>query len=146
VGNGGFSLRNVRHHLRALYSFSYIVPPAAIIRRYAGYNWKGRLHHLPEVLLNLSTRNNSHFLLNDYAQSEDFFWGRHVNRNFRWFRVADAATALRFGFELQPERFYAEMGGRLPFGCHAWDKYDVDFWRPFIEAEGFQLPGRGVAC
>ena len=28
---------------------------------------------------------------------------------------------------------------RLPFGCHAWFRYDLEFWRPHIEAFGHDL-------
>jgi hypothetical protein len=26
-------------------------------------------------------------------------------------------------------------GGKMPFGCHAWARYDRDFWLPFLVSE-----------
>ena len=48
-------------------------------------------------------------------------------------------TALKFSFDLDPKGCYEKNNYQLPFGCHAWLKYDLDFWRPFIEKEGFSL-------
>ena len=40
--------------------------------------------------------------------------------------------ALAFAFEKSPAASYAINGQQLPFGCHAWERYDPDFWKPFI--------------
>jgi len=40
--------------------------------------------------------------------------------------------ALRFAYELNPERSYELTDKQLPFGCHAWEKYQSDFWKNFI--------------
>ena len=145
VGNGGLSLRTVASHRRALFSFSYRIRPLALWRRFVrALNWSGRLAHIPQLVSDLTVRNNTFFLFNDFQHSEDFFWARHVNANFKWFRVAPLGEALRFGFEVHPRRCYEKAGCLMPFGCHAWEKYDPDFWRPHIEAEGYSLPSTDV--
>lgn len=43
-------------------------------------------------------------------------------------RLPDWRTALSFSFEKSPAASYAITGGVLPFGCHAWERYDPAFW------------------
>lgn len=40
--------------------------------------------------------------------------------------------ALRFAFEKSPAATYELTQHRLPFACHAWERYDPVFWAPFI--------------
>ena len=40
--------------------------------------------------------------------------------------------ALEFSFELAPRYCFMMNGRRLPFGCHAWFRYDREFWEPFL--------------
>jgi Protein of unknown function (DUF5672) len=143
VGNGGFSLRKVQSHLRVLKTFSWIVSPKE--------NWKIRMKSSPTglkwlkqaggFLLDYVIRNNSHKWLNNYPGHEDQFWGLSVARTFKWFKVPDYKTAASFAFEMQPRRLYLLNDAQLPFGCHAWWKYDLDFWKPHIEKFGYQLGG-----
>ncbi|HEV7351231.1 DUF5672 family protein [Telluribacter sp.] len=43
--------------------------------------------------------------------------------------------ALAFSFEKSPAASYALNNRQLPFGCHAWERYDPEFWKPFIPVE-----------
>jgi hypothetical protein len=96
VGNGGFSLRNVRSCLAMLHLFA------------------GKARAFP--------------------LHEDIFFCVTVPAYNPLFRIPGARTAARFAFELEPRLCYEMTGHTLPFGCHAWEKYDPEFWRPFIEA------------
>lgn len=41
--------------------------------------------------------------------------------------------ALEFAFERFPSEMY-KITGKLPFGCHAWEKYEYEsFWKKFIK-------------
>jgi hypothetical protein len=40
--------------------------------------------------------------------------------------------ALRFSFEKSPAASYALTNQQLPFACHAWERYDPEFWSPYI--------------
>lgn len=52
----------------------------------------------------------------------------------KWFiKLPDWMTAMQFAFEKSPEACFELTNRQLPFGCHAWEKYDRDFWKPFIE-------------
>ena len=63
---------------------------------------------------------------------EDYFWSLLVPRFDRAFRIPSLREALGFAFEYQPSKCYALNEGRLPFGVHAWEKYEPEFWAPFI--------------
>lgn len=46
-----------------------------------------------------------------------------------------AKQAARFAFETSPSYLYKLNGNKLPFGCHAWRKYQYnDFWYKYIPA------------
>lgn len=58
-----------------------------------------------------------------------------------WMKFPDLKTALQFSFDLDPKGSYQANQFQLPFACHAWQRYDLEFWRPFIEKEGYSLEG-----
>lgn len=52
------------------------------------------------------------------------------------FPVPDPMTAALFSLEMEPA-YYSELNlGRLPTGCHAWWKYDLEFWQKAIALSG----------
>jgi hypothetical protein len=83
-------------------------------------------------LLDITMRNNTFHLLNSYPYYEDIFWGTVAPAKFPWFKVADAETAMKFSFETNPQKLFELNGCVLPFGCHAWEKYDPNFWAKYI--------------
>lgn len=129
VGNGGFSLRNVTSHIRALKSFGYIKPFKEL--------WKDFLQQktiiaFQKFLFALTIRNNTFYLFNSYYWNEDGFWGEIVNRKFKWFKVPDLKIALKFSMEVNAPMLYGINNRQLPFGCHAWERYEKEFWKQFI--------------
>lgn len=70
----------------------------------------------------------------DENVAEDIFW---ASRDGEEFHTASIEVALQFAFERDVEKCYLLNGRRLPFGCHAWEKYDYNFWKPYIENEGY---------
>ena len=97
------------------------------------------MKNLGGMLLDHTVRNNTHWLLNNYRGYEDQFWGISVPKKFAWFRVPSFEEAAAFAFEMQPRRLFDLNHEVLPFGCHAWWKYDLDFWKPHIEKFGYKL-------
>lgn len=122
VGNGGFSLRRIADFLRVLGKPRRI--PNFIKSRTGGPGGQGspwrRLKHERLLAYNFGPLFPT--------SNEDFFWGILVPAACPWFRVPDLAAASRFAFEVEPRHLYALNGGQLPFGCHAWERYDRDFW------------------
>lgn len=87
------------------------------------------LRRVKACLLQLS--NDSENII-DY--NEDLFWG---SRNSQEFKVASVDVAMRFAFERPVRVLYERNGFELPFGCHAWMKYDFDFYRNYMVADGY---------
>ena len=75
----------------------------------------------------------------DWQFHEDSFWGIYIRANYPFARFPTLHKALEFSFEVQPRQCYSQNHERLPFGCHAWWTYDLDFWRPWIEGYGYSL-------
>ncbi len=122
VGNGGFSLRRVADFQRVLERPRRI---PNFIKSQAGkarqpHHWGRRLKH--EWLLAYN------FAPCFPTSNEDFFWGILVPAACPSFRVPGLADASRFAFEVEPRHLYALNGEQLPFGCHAWERYDREFW------------------
>jgi len=67
-----------------------------------------------------------------YGDNNDFFWSYHASRFVPTFKVAPVDEGLRFAFEAAPRLCFELNHHRLPFGCHAWTKFDREFWRPYL--------------
>jgi hypothetical protein len=63
---------------------------------------------------------------------EDIFWSFHAPKFVDEYRIPAPREALQFAFETAPRYCYRENGNRLPFGCHGWDRFERDFWEPFL--------------
>ncbi len=133
IGNGGFSLRKVKSHLRVLNSFYYIKPPGIIIKKFI--DQKFSLASLKQLLLDLTIKNNTYSAFNNYSDNEDIFWGMVVSEKFNYFKVPSMKTASQFSMEVNAEMLYHQNNNQLPFGCHAWEKYETSFWNKFIPVE-----------
>jgi hypothetical protein len=46
-------------------------------------------------------------------------------------RLPPWKVALAFAFEQNPE-ITSRLLGNLPFGCHAWERYNPSFWKKHI--------------
>ncbi len=128
IGNGGFSLRKTESHLKVLRSFSYIRKPKTLYKEFLS---KKNLRSFLTLLSNLTVRNNTFILFNDYYLHEDVFWGIIVASNFKWYKIPTPEEALKFSIEAGPSRFITGPD-KLPFGCHAWPKIEPNFWERYI--------------
>ena len=136
VGNGGFSLRKVSDMILVLKSYKNFynlkqsiliaskhnsIPTAIIIGIFKWLFWYkfifiGRLNIITEDVL--------------------FY---NASGKFAFFNVPSADIALKFSFELSPKKLFEMNNQTLPFGCHAWEKYEKDFYIPFIESFGYKV-------
>lgn len=134
VGCGGFSLRRVRSFLRVLQSGKRIFDSDAQWRRRHGKKSVfAKIGHLPKKYIKRSRYFSGirREILLRYLP-EDSFWANRATFYHPGFKVASVETAVHFGFETLPRDCFAMTGGKLPFGCHAWERYDPDFWQPFV--------------
>lgn len=136
VGNSGFSLRNVQSCLRLLKRVRYLKAARA-------FWFKSRLQALirfSKILsglkkyLHIQSMTELEQLFFDNELNEDFYWTRSVEKAFDDYRVAPIDDACKFSFDVNPSFLFKRNDGRLPFGCHAWERYEPDFWKPFIQA------------
>lgn len=146
VGNGGFSLRRVRSAVAVLKSKRLVEDPEVLGSQaararflYEGVVGRRTLRRIfvkaKSLLHRYGYHNNVRWLVRQLAGSkyhEDYFWAFHASKFLKEFCIPAPVDALNFSFEMAP-RYCLEMNsGRLPFGCHAWSKYDREFWEPFL--------------
>lgn len=143
VGNGGFALLRVESALKVLYN-RYRQHPSTYWLDYFTRNGPrmlpliGRMERLqarfPRAPL-IKRFLDEWQLTEDPNQSNrnnDIFWSDKARQYLPQFKVATFEEGLRFAFEAAPRKCFAINGGRLPFGCHAWGRYDREFWESFL--------------
>ncbi len=137
VGNGGFSLRRVASCLRALESARYVDEPIPWLRDLLHADLPDLAPHrlLKRIRVLREVRRGARWYAGHYSLNEDHFWSDRAPIFYPGFRIAPVETALEFAFERAPRYCFARNGGRLPFGCHAWARWDRAFWEPYLTTE-----------
>ena len=145
VGNGGLSLRKVESHLKVLriYQSPLNITKCKLIAYLRLFKYY--LSRIPRKTLDLLTRKQklSSILQNayiqkrdtDYRQVEDLFWAFEAKKYYPDFKIPPPDIAVSFSFETGPRYCFEKNNQRLPFGCHAWGKYDRKFWEPYLLKE-----------
>lgn len=135
VGNSGFSIRKISTCIEILFLRKQF---------YSKWNWIKRkkiekffkvsfLFWILDRRWNISS--NNYYLsifFSDVHINEDVFWCEIASRLFD-FKVASVEDAIKFSFEQNPSLLFELNGYQLPIGCHAWSKYDIEFWSKFID-------------
>lgn len=134
VGNGGFSLRRVASFIALLegrsptagwnYSFLWVHIPS----RTKFTVFLKKLIHIAELML---CRMSSRWYCTLHHEHEDFIFAKAFAFTGAK-NVPQPQEAAFFSFERYPERLFSLTDGTLPFGCHAHEKYEPKFWRPWI--------------
>ncbi|MBI3922080.1 MAG: hypothetical protein HY318_11735 [Armatimonadetes bacterium] len=139
AGNGGLSLRRVVSFLRVIGAESSSTP----------HDWRSLRRALAEMpadirALPVSQRIIKMFrvcrairfgpkqYMSTYTLNEDLFWSFRARLFAPQFRVAPVPIALDFAFDRAPRYCFEQNSHRLPFGCHAWGKWDRGFWEPYL--------------
>jgi hypothetical protein len=136
VGNGGFCLKRVAAMLEVLYSSRRAIAPVDYWHtRTNGRSLAAKLRTVPRYVAMHSRRfNNVNWELRHWRRAEEGFLANRAVHYFPDFRIAPLQEALRFGFEAVPTYCFERNGGRMPFGCHAWPRYERAFWLPHLLA------------
>lgn len=124
--NGGFSLRKVSSFLKV------IDIAEKLTTRSSTDPFIRKLWFLKAVLTNQSHKRWLNAPPKDYPFNEDGFWSYEAPKYYPKFKVAPFKQALKFSFEGYPRKCFDLNNHQLPFGCHAWKKYDEGFWKPYI--------------
>lgn len=125
-GNGGFALRNIQKCIKIL----DIVNKSAT--RTSRNLFLRRLWFLLAILTGKSHKVWLNAPASDYPFYEDGFWALEAPKYDSIYKVAPFKIALKFAFERFPRKCFELNNGKLPFGCHAWKRYDEGFWEPYI--------------
>jgi len=145
AGNGGFSLRKVATFVELLsgrmektccWNYAYVWQELRKISFIHQYDvWRQELFEMIHCRQSLSR----------YAcrasENEDVVFLR-IFSFITGIKIANSREALLFSFERFPEDAYQKTEGRLPFGCHAFARYNPEFWARWIPAlaHDFQKP------
>lgn len=133
VGNSGFSLRRVEP-VKKIISKMYLF---AISHNARPVGLTGRIKLFIFKMLSLTGENYS--IQRFQSLFEDHFLCEVAVKKNPDFRIAPIAEAMQFAFETKPEILYELNGEQLPMGCHAWWRYNLEFWKPHIERFGYTL-------
>lgn len=136
VGNSGFSLRkidSIKKGLKLIYYQDPSQPGKYYNNRYLRYIQR----RANKVLNLLSFENRS--LQNAQLLNEDWIIAELMAKTVKKFKVSPIAQATQFSFEVKPETLFEQNNNVLPMGCHAWWRYNINFWKPYIENYGYSL-------
>jgi hypothetical protein len=61
------------------------------------------------------------------------FWSLFVAPRCEFFTIPTASEAVSFAFEAHPEYLFELNHQELPFGCHAWERYNPEFWKAIFK-------------
>lgn len=138
VGNGGLSLRKVESFLRVIDSKRYLEEPISYWRNIFStplddiQSLTLPKRYIKKVRVLRDIRRGVKWYTDHYTLNEDHFWSDRAKLFYPDFKIAPVDVALRFSFERFPRYCYEQNNHQLPFGCHAWAKWDREFWEPYL--------------
>lgn len=126
IGNGGFSLRRTQHFIDVL---SHNGPVKQSKQLKLDNSIKNSLYRLA---YSLGYQNTISYYKKDETLFEDIFLSIFLADTKLRAKMPDPETACHFAFEQAPSFLYS-ITKQLPFGCHAWHKYEYEsFWKEHI--------------
>lgn len=140
VGNSGFSLRKISACRQILMAYNR---PQNIFRQEIAALLRVIKHGVKDALRIFRNPQtvNQFFTTNYYKKqrnkfhvrgTEDIFWAFRGREYFPSFNIPRADIAVDFSFETSPRFCLEKNNGKLPFGCHGWNKLDREFWEPYL--------------
>ena len=149
IGNGGFCLRKISHCLKVVRHNrkKTFLKPRALIRMYWYYflyneaftsNILKRLALVGKVVAKcFGISNTTGYFIQNHI-NEDMLFGTWAAQSWGLAdcRIPDELTAACFSMEVNAPILYNQLGDKLPFGCHAFEKWNyLDFWKEHITLE-----------
>ena len=141
VGNGGFALMKVASFLEVFRSRRLSEGPDEYWKNFcAGKPWYQQWLNLPRKYVmrhhafNGVRREMTWWIerTDGGSPNADHFWSDEAINYLPEFKIASVETGLRFAFEVAPRLCFRLNNNQLPFGCHAWSRYDRAFWEPYL--------------
>ncbi len=128
AGNGGLSLRKIA-------TFIAVLESNQLFEKTEHYNLLPLTTHLKNInilslLFELKLKKyTTHLFRFFYKGQEDYFWAYYAPFFVQEFKVANIEDSLTFAFERYPEFCFEQNNHVMPFGVHAWEKYNPGFWK-----------------
>ncbi|MDR8390243.1 hypothetical protein NC796_03765 [Aliifodinibius sp. S!AR15-10] len=136
VGNGGFSLRKVDAFSRLLNSKAKWITKNDIIPNNSNANllrtFSGIAKNTTRYLIPGLNSIDQHIKTIVNSLNEDRFLWKYAKKYYPEFKIAPVDLALEFAFESNVELCYEMNDKEIPFGCHAWERYNKEFWEPHL--------------
>ena len=98
-----------------------------------------RIATMRTVLKAMSSTVDGYRQIDGKVHHEDMFFSIEANRYLPRVKVPSFREAAGFAWEQQPTVARELNQGRLPFGCHGWNKLHRDEWRPVFSSLGHSL-------
>jgi len=125
VGNGGLSLRRVKAFLDVLNSEE---DNPSFFNALFRNIFPDKPNSIKRIRVIREMRRGVGWYMRNYSLNEDRFWSDRAGLFNPNFRIAPIETALKFSFEKAPRYCFESNKSQIPFGCHAWQKWDKSFW------------------
>lgn len=131
-GNGGFSLRRIP-------TFIELFDHTGRLWGYKGlacrYRYRGPIRRRLSILKGLlGWKNHLEDFIDKGEENEDLFFATLKYKRKKKFRIPSSREAMFFAFEEAPSMLYELTDRILPFGCHAWEKWEYEnFWSKYIK-------------
>lgn len=135
VGNGGLSLRRVNDFLDVFNYKGKVFSFQFLWKKYRSYPFWKKCLRFPKVVIQYYFKNDTAHLYDLFGENEDHFWSFHASKLNPNFKIAPIEDALAFAFECNPQKMFELNHQQLPFGVHAWEKYDKPFWDNYMQAK-----------
>lgn len=135
LGNGGFSLRRIPSFIKVFNSFKPFYGLNELKKNHPIDNqfFRNLRRKLVIYLKSTGIKNNNLYFSRLFSKNEDVFWSIFLNNSKSKLNIPSIEEATKFSFEKSGKYLYQLNGNKLPFGCHAWKKYNFDnFWHEFI--------------
>jgi Protein of unknown function (DUF5672) len=98
-----------------------------------------RITAMRRTLRELQSQAAEYRLQNTALCNEDLFFSIEANRFSQHLRLPSYKVASKFAWETEPSKAAAMNRGRLPFGCHGWNKLHREEWRPVFAQLGYSI-------
>lgn len=130
VGNGGLSLRRISYCLSLLSRpvFLPFVTPCNLLKEACSIPMFFKC-----IIKVFGVRNNLCYFRSGRV-NEDKVFSYLALKSCMKVNLPSPMIALKFSFEMNPSLLYRLNNDDLPFGCHAFEKYEyTSFWKRFIK-------------
>ena len=143
-GNGGFSLRKTEYFIKllsakgAIFTKNGVAQKIQNIKNGENLNNSTKIKKLLKIFALKCGFANRIKIIAKSKRSEDRFFIANFATGISNYEMntPEAEIAMQFAFEQWPEYLYKQNGEKLPFGCHAYKKYNFEgFYSRFIGGE-----------